>query len=63
MKKLAIAFLLLLSSITMVGCSNKSTKALSAFENQLDYVEEIVGSTNSSEVSEVSPSVIYSSQM
>lgn len=63
MKKLAIAFLLLLSSITMVGCSNKSTKALSSFDNQLDYVEEIVGSTNSSEVSEVSPSVIYSSQL
>ncbi len=59
MKKLTLSFLIILIAVTMIGCSSNNTKALTQLTSQLDNVAQIVSSTNTSEVADVSPSSFY----
>lgn len=57
MKKIILSVFCFLVCLIMVGCSsNSDTQALKNLNSQLDRVSEIVSSTSTSEVSEVSPS-------
>ena len=57
MKKIILSVFCFLVCLIMVGCSsNSDTQALKNLNSQLDRVTEIVSSTSTSEVSEVSPS-------
>ncbi len=58
-KKLALSFLIIFIAITMIGCSNGSSKAINSLNEELDNVSNIVSSTNSSEISDVSPIMLY----
>ncbi len=57
MKKIIISIFCFIVCLAMVGCSsNSDSQALKNLNSQLNRVSEIVSSTSSSEVSEVSPS-------
>ena len=63
MKKILLSLLCIFVAILMVGCSSSSdAKALKELENQLAKTESVVSSTSTSEVSEVSPKLNYSSE-
>lgn len=60
MKKIFVSLLATSTALLLAGCSNNSdSQALTTLNNQLSRVDEIVSSTSSSEVSEVSPTIIY----
>ena len=59
MKKITLTLIMILLALTLCGCNNKNSKAYTAFNEQLDNVESVVSSTNSSEISDVSSSMIY----
>ena len=61
MKKIIIPCLCLISAFSLTGCTNASNQTLTSLNNQIERVDNIVSSTNISEVSDVSPDVTLSS--
>lgn len=59
-KKIMLSFLVIVIAIIMVGCSNANSKAYETLNQELDNLSSVVSSTNSSEISGVSPIMIYS---
>ena len=56
MKRIILSIFCVLICFALAGCSNNTdAQALKNLNNQLDRVTEIVSSTSTSEVSEVSP--------
>lgn len=63
MKKLFLSLASILLLLPIAGCSTSSDKAvITSLNNQLDRVQSIVSSTNSTEVNRVSPYVSSASQ-
>ncbi len=60
LKKLALSVIIIFIAIVMFGCSNGSSKAIKSLNEELDNLSSVVSSTNSSEISDVSPIVFYS---
>lgn len=62
MKKFIIPCICIIAATSLAGCANNSTnQTITALNNQLNQVENIVSSTNVNEISAVSPSVTLSS--
>lgn len=62
MKKIIVSCLCFLTLFTFAGCSNNDSQStITALNNQLSRVENIVGSTNTNELADVSPYISLSS--
>ncbi len=59
LKKIFLSIIIVFISVIMIGCSNANTKAMETLNEELENISNVVSSTNSSEISSVSPLAIY----
>lgn len=60
MKKVILSLMIILVAITMIGCNNKSTKAMTNLKNEIDSTEQTVFSSYVREVSDISNPAYFS---
>ena len=54
MKKVLLSILIVLVAVTMIGCNNKTSKAITNLKNEIESTEQTVFSSYVREVSDIS---------
>ena len=59
MKKVLLSILIVLVAVTMIGCNNKTSKAITNLKNEIESTEQTVFSSYVREVSDISNPAYY----